>query len=254
MKLIGLTLLFAVTACLYASVGFGGGSTYSALLVASGANFSLIPIIALSCNIAVVSGNSFRYSRAGLVSWARVWPLLILSIPMAWFGGRLNISETLFIGLLAAALFFAGSRLIFRKPEAEPTKFKSMSYLQSALIGGVIGFYSGLVGIGGGIFLAPILYTLNWGHAKVIAATCSVFILFNSVSGFLGQFMKLSSADMILDAAIYWPLIPAVLVGGFIGNSIGLNRLSANWVQRLTGMLILIVAIRLMVDWIGRVF
>ena len=253
MKLAGLTLLFAITACLYASVGFGGGSTYSALLVASGADYSLIPIIALSCNIAVVSGNTLRYSRAGLVPWTRIWPLLLLSIPMAWLGGRLNISETLFIGLLAAALIFAGSRMLFKATETEPAEFKTMSNMRSALIGGVIGFYSGIVGIGGGIFLAPILYALNWGHAKVIAATCSIFILFNSISGFLGQFMKLTDTDRILEAAIYWPLIPAVLIGGFIGNSIGLKRLSPNWVQRLTGILILIVALRLLVDWIGRV-
>jgi len=253
-KLLGLTLLFALTACLYASVGFGGGSTYSALLVASGANFALIPIIALSCNIAVVSGNTLRYSRAGLVPWARLWPILILSIPMAWLGGRLNISETLFIGLLAAALFFAGIRLLLKSPQTDTAEDKALSPLLSALIGGVIGFYSGLVGIGGGIFLAPVLYALNWGRAKMIAATCSVFILFNSISGFIGQFMKLSDVDKIWEAAEFWPLIPAVLIGGFIGNSIGLKRLSQNWVQRLTGLLILVVALRLAFDWVGRVF
>ena len=225
MKFIGLTLLFALTACLYASVGFGGGSTYSALLVASSTNFGLIPIIALSCNIAVVSGNTLRYSRAGLVPWARLWPILVLSIPMAWLGGRLNISETLFIGLLAAALFFAGIRLIIKTPQTDMEAIKSTSHLRSAIIGAVIGFYSGLVGIGGGIFLAPILYAMNWGRAKVIAAACSVFILFNSVSGFIGQFMKLSDTSKLWEAAAYWPLIPAVLIGGFIGNSIGLNRL-----------------------------
>jgi len=254
MKLAGLTLLFAITACLYASVGFGGGSTYSALLVASGAKFSLIPIIALSCNIAVVSSNTLRYTRAGLVPWARLWPILLLSIPMAWLGGRLNISETLFIGLLAAALFYAGSRLIFKTAPKEASTFKTLSPVKGGLIGAIIGFYAGLVGIGGGIFLAPILYVLNWGRAKVIAAACSVFILFNSVSGFIGQFMKLTDTDKIWEAAGYWPLLPAVLIGGFIGNTIGLKRLSQNWIQRLTGILILIVATRLAYDWIELIY
>ncbi len=254
MKLIGLALLFTVTACLYASVGFGGGSTYSALLVAGSLDFYLIPIIALSCNIAVVLGNTLRYSRAGLVPWERLWPILILSVPMAWVGGRLNISETLFIGLLALALFFAGFRLIFKTPTEYVGSDKVMSHTRNAAIGGLIGFYAGLVGIGGGIFLAPILYALNWGRAKVIAATCSVFILFNSISGFLGQFMKLTHRETIWEAAAYWPLIPAVLIGGFVGNSIGLKRFSPHWIQRLTGILILVVAVRLSFNWAGRIF
>jgi len=253
MKTAGLILLFAFTACLYASVGFGGGSTYSALLVASRTDFSLIPIIALSCNIAVVAGNTLRYSHARLVPWARLWPILIASIPMAWLGGRLSISETLFIGLLGAALFFAGTRLLFKTPHDDIGAHKPISHIRSAFIGAIIGFYSGLVGIGGGIFLAPVLYALNWGRAKVIAASCSVFILFNSISGFIGQFMKLTDSHKIWEAAAYWPLIPAVVIGGFIGNSIGLKRLSQNWVQRLTGILILIVAIRLAFDWFERV-
>jgi len=253
MKLIGLTVLFAITACLYASVGFGGGSTYSALLVASDAEYSLIPIIALSCNIVVVSGNTLRYSRTDLVPWTRLWPILVLSIPMAWLGARLNISETLFIGLLAAALLFAGIRLMFKRPREETGNYKNLSLPQSGLIGGAIGFYSGLVGIGGGIFLAPLLYALNWGRPKVIAATCSVFILFNSISGFWGHFLKLQDIDRMWEAAAYWPLIPAVLLGGLIGNWIGLRRLSQFWVQRVTGALITLVAIRLVFTWFSHV-
>lgn len=252
LKISGLALLFAFTACLYASVGFGGGSTYTALLVASGADFALIPIVALSCNIVVVSGNTLRYSSAGLIPWSKLWPILLLSVPMAWLGGRLNIPETLFIGLLAFALLFAGVRLLLKKNHEDAQNFKSISWIQSGGIGAAIGFYSGLVGIGGGIFLAPLLYAFNWGSAKTIAAACSVFILFNSLSGFLGQLLKLSDINKMTEAMTYWPVIPAVLIGGFIGNAIGLNRLSQQWVQRLTGLLILVVALRLGVDWIGR--
>jgi len=111
MKLLAIASLFVLTACLYASVGFGGGSTYTALLVAGGTDYALIPIVALCCNIAVVAGNTLRYSRSGLIPWKKLWPILALSVPAAALGGRLNISETLFVGLLTAALFFAGIQL-----------------------------------------------------------------------------------------------------------------------------------------------
>lgn len=252
-KLASLTLFFALTALIYASVGFGGGSTYTALLVAAGTDYNLIPIIALSCNIAVVSGNTYRYSKAGLVPWRKLWPILLLSIPMAWIGGRLNIPETLFIALLALALFFSGIRLILQKTNEAAETIKNTSDIRSALLGGVIGFYSGVVGIGGGIFLAPILYSLNWGRAKTIAAACSVFILFNSLSGFAGQLMKLTDTGEITEALTYWPLLPAVLLGGFIGNSLGVNKIPQIWIRRLTGILVLLVAARLGVDLLGRV-
>ena len=254
MKLAVLALLFALTACLYASVGFGGGSTYTALLVAGGTDYALIPIIALSCNIAVVAGNMFRYSRANLVPWKKLWPILSLSVPSAWLGGRLNISETVFVGLLTAALLFAGVRLLLNASQKDVLGIKETTPLLSGFIGAAIGFYSGLVGIGGGIFLAPVLYALSWGRAKTIAATCSVYILFNSIAGFVGQSMKLSDSDKFAEALTFWPLIPAVIIGGFIGNHIGIKYISQTWIQRLTGTLILLVALRLGFDWIGKVF
>lgn len=254
MKLAIVASLFALTACLYASVGFGGGSTYTALLVAGGIDYALIPIIALSCNIAVVAGNTLRYSRAGLVPWKTLLPILACSVPAAWLGGRLNISETVFVGLLTAALLFAGMQLLRTAGGDEAANIKHVPPLRSGIIGGAIGFYSGLVGIGGGIFLAPILYGLAWGRAKTIAAACSVYILFNSIAGFAGQSMKLADVEKIAEATAFWPLIPAVIIGGFIGNTIGIKFISQVWIQRLTGALILIVAVRLGFEWVGQVF
>ena len=259
MKLI-LAALFFITAALYASVGFGGGSTYTALLAVSGTDYILIPILSLACNIVVVSGNTLRYGREKLIDYPRIWPLIILSIPAAWLGGRLQISETLFLGLLCAALFLAGVRLIFVSKNAILAPFMVNKILskgvlaRNALIGGIIGFISGLVGIGGGIFLAPVLHFLKWGSAKAIAAACSLFILVNSVSGLLGQATKLGDVSRLSDAVEYWPLIPAVLLGGFIGNYMGVFKISDMWLKRLTGLLIIIVAIRLSFRWASLMF
>lgn len=251
MKLAILALLFALTACLYASVGFGGGSTYTALLVAGGTDYALIPIVALSCNIVVVFGNTLRYSAARLIPWQRLWPILVFSVPAAWLGGRLNISEVVFIGLLAVALFLAGARLLWNASPKHENPVKPASPILTGMMGAAIGFYSGLVGIGGGIFLAPILYALSWGRAKTIAAACSVYILFNSAAGFIGQAMKLSNLDRFSEALAFWPLLPVVIIGGFIGNLVGVKYISQIWIQRLTALLILVVSIRLAFNWAG---
>lgn len=160
-------------------------------------------------------------------------------------------SETVFIGLLWIALTVAGARLLFLRAPSDIPSPKTIPTWQSALIGGFIGFYSGLVGIGGGIFLAPVLHTLKWGSARVIAATCSLFILVNSFAGLWGQVTKLGTLERYADALAYWPVIPAVLIGGFIGNHWGVFKLSESLLKRLTGILILVVAVRLALRWFG---
>lgn len=253
MKL-ALAATFFATALLYASVGFGGGSTYTALLVVTGTPYYLIPVIALTCNILVVSGNVWRYGREGLINISKIWPLIFLSVPAAWIGGRLNVSETVFIGLLWVALAVAGTRLLFTpSPQTSGTPIRNLPIWQTALIGGGIGFYSGLVGIGGGIFLAPVLHALKWDTSRNIAAKCSLFILVNSLSGLWGQMTKLGALDRYTEALPYWPVIPAVLIGGFIGNHWGVFKLSDTVLKRVTGILILIVAIRLALRWFGMV-
>lgn len=217
MKVAVLASMFFLTALLYASVGFGGGSTYTALLVLAGANILIIPVVSLVCNILVVSGNTWRYSRACLISWTRIWPFMVLSVPAAWIGGRIHVPETIFIGLLALALLFAGLSLLL-KPATIPKPKAALSLPLSAVIGAGLGLLSGIVGIGGGIFLAPVLHRIGWGKAKEIAALCSLFILVNSVSGLTGQLIKLGGLAQLELTRPYWLLAPLVLIGGFIGN------------------------------------
>ena len=246
MKILTLTGLFLITACLYASAGFGGGSTYTALLVLAGTEFHLIPLIALSCNIVVVMGGVWRFHKVGALRIKPLLPFLIGSIPAAWVGGRLPISETLFIGLLGVTLFLAGLRLLFVKLREHGNETRPTHMPLAVLIGTVLGGLAGLVGIGGGIFLAPVLYGLKWGKPRQIAAACSFFILVNSIAGLFGQMLKFQDQNILDQIPTYIPLILAVFVGGQIGAWLSSKKLNPILLKRITACLILVAAVRLL--------
>lgn len=242
-----LALLFLVTAALYASVGFAGGSTYNALLVLWGVDFRILPTVALLCNLIVATGGSIRFARAGLIPWQRLWPILLVSMPAAWIGGAIPVSKSLFVLLLGGSLLAAGILLIVQPERTADDVGTRRFALGGPILGGVVGLLSGIVGIGGGIFLAPILHLIGWDAAKRIAATASVFILANSLAGLGGQLTKLSGDPSILAAAAdYGPLALAVLVGGQLGSHVGIRVLPAAWVRRVTALLILYVSVRLL--------
>jgi len=243
---LGLVLGFLATALLYASVGFGGGSTYTALLALSGADYRLLPFVSLVCNVIVVTGGTIRYARADLVPWRRMVPLVAASAPLALLGGLTPIRQPVFMGLLGVSLLVAGVLLLLqREPRLLPPARQARPITNAAL-GGAIGYLSGLVGIGGGIFLAPLLHLMRWGEARAIAATASTFILVNSLAGLVGQSIKLGKGGELVGVLDYWPLALAVLVGGQIGSWAGVSVLSATLVRRATGVLILYVAIQLL--------
>ena len=187
-----LAILFLVSATLYSSVGFGGGSTYLALLLIWGIPYFVFPIVALSCNIIVVSGNCFNYIRAGNLNLKLLLPYLVGSIPLAYIGGSLTIEKKLFEILLFLVLATAGTLLLFNFKTYDDKKenYKKIPSIISVSIGGILGFVSGVVGIGGGIFLSPILFLLRTGRPKHIVTTASLFILINSISGIIGQLSK----------------------------------------------------------------
>ncbi|VAW00285.1 Possible sulfoacetate exporter [hydrothermal vent metagenome] len=244
-----LALLFFLTAILYASVGFGGGSTYIALLALADIDYRIIPIVALLCNIIVVTGASLRFQVSGLIPWRRAWPILLLSIPAAWLGGRIPIEREAFLLLLGSSLAIAAFLLLSNsKPKSNPAKdtgAKKQSLLIAPAIGTAIGFLSGMVGIGGGIFLAPILLLINWSDTRRIAATASIFILVNSLAGLAGQFSKTGWEEATVTIAEYWPLFVAVFLGGQIGSHLASKALTEMWIRRLTALLILYVASRI---------
>jgi uncharacterized membrane protein YfcA len=239
-----LPILFFITAILYSSVGFGGGSTYLALLLIWGIPYYIFPVIALICNIIVVSGNSINYSRAGNFNLKLLAPYLVGSVPFAFIGGSIIIEKELFEVLLFLVLSIAGVSLLIQNKSFEDRKIKynQPSIYLSFFIGSLLGLISGIVGIGGGIFLSPILFLLKAAPPKQIVTTASFFILINSISGVLGQLTKDSVHDQILN---YWLLFLVVFLGGQIGNFINLKIFSNRSLALVTACLVIFVAIRM---------
>jgi len=253
MPLFLLTGLFLLVAAAYASVGFGGGSTYNALLILSGTDYRLVPAVALTCNILVVAGGVFHYSRAGVLSAGRFLPFIVLSIPMAWLGGRLPVSEKVFIGLLGFSLLVAALQMLIKhdtSASAEPRTARRY-WLIAGPVGGFIGLLAGITGIGGGIFLAPLVYLFHLAPARAVAGITSGFILVNSIAGLAGQMMKAGDYSPLAGWLEAWPLFIAVVIGGQVGSHLGAYHLPENWIKRLTAVLILYVAVRLIWRWVG---
>ena len=239
-----LSILFVITAILYSSVGFGGGSTYLALLLIWDMPYYIFPILALICNVIVVSGNSFNYIRAGNHNIKLLIPFLIGSVPFAFLGGSLRIDKELFEIILFFVLSIAGLLLLINNKSYEDQKvlIRKINYFISLSIGSFLGLISGVIGIGGGIFLSPILFLLRADKPKNIITTASLFILINSISGIFGQLTK----DNILGEIInYWPLFCAVLLGGLFGNFLNLKIFSNRALAILTSLLVIFVAIRM---------
>jgi len=240
-----LALAFLVTALLYASVGFGGGSTYAALLAWYGLDYRLLPIVALACNIVVVLGGTVRFARAKVTPWKGALVLTALAAPAALMGGLTPIDEASFLILLGASLILTGLAMFLPISEAQakaPTRLAKIAPFVAA----PIGYLAGLVGIGGGIFLAPLLHMARWNNARAIAATASVFILINSLFGLIGQLSKQGPAAIEGAVGASLPLLIAVAVGGQVGSLLAVRVLPVRWVRWLTAVLVVVVGARLL--------
>ena len=239
-----LSILFFITAILYSSVGFGGGSTYLALLLIWDVPYFIFPVIALVCNIIVVTGNSINYLKAGNHNCRLLLPFLVGSIPFAFIGGSLIIKKEIFEILLFLVLSIAGLFLFINNKSYIDKNIivKKLHLFTSLMIGSILGFISGIVGIGGGIFLSPILFLLKADIPKNIVTTASLFILINSISGILGQITK----EIVLnEIIIYWPLFLSVMIGGLFGNYLNLKIFTNRVLALVTSLLVIFVAIRM---------
>jgi uncharacterized membrane protein YfcA len=239
-----LSIFFFITAILYSSVGFGGGSTYLALMLIWDIPYYIFPIIALFCNIIVVSGNSINYIKSGNLNIKLLTPYLYGSIPFAFFGASISIEKEIFEILLFFVLVIAGLFLLIesRSFNKDKLKIQKIPKIISIFIGSLIGFISGVVGIGGGIFLSPFLFLMKAGQPKHIATTASLFILINSIFGVAGQLTK----DIVFNEFLnFWPLFLVVLMGGQIGNFLNIKFLSNKTLALITALLVIFVAIRM---------
>jgi uncharacterized protein len=241
-----LSALFALVALIYASVGFGGGSTYTALLGLSGVDYRLIPIISLCCNIVVVGGGTLRFWRAGLIDWRQVAPLLLISAPLAFVGGMVPLQQWLFFLILGAALLLSCIALLVQTDRWQPRRLNVTALMA---LSGAIGLLAGVSGIGGGIFMAPALHLILWAETRRIAAFASLYILINSIAGVAGQLLKTGPQSLWEPVSTYWPLLATVFVGGQIGSMIGLRHFSPRMLRIMTALLVGYVAIRLL--WQG---
>ena len=208
-----------VVAMMYASVGHGGASGYLAVMALFSLHPEALKPTALMLNIVVAGVGTYLYCSAGQFSWRVFWPFVITSIPMSFLGGTFHLPPELYRPALGMVLLFAAWRLFARR-KREDYEAKAPRLPVAMVVGGVLGFASGLIGVGGGIFLSPLMILLGWARVREVSGIAALFILVNSVAGLFGH---LSSLHHVPE---YAPLLAAVaLIGGSIGALCGSRHL-----------------------------
>jgi uncharacterized protein len=245
-----LVFLFFIVAAVYASAGFGGGSSYLALMALFGVAMAPMRAASLLCNIVVVAGGTYIFWKNGHLNFRKIAPLVFASAPLAFLGGAIPLREKTFFILLGFCLVLAAGLMFFQNRLARasaPGKYTDKP-VYAALLGGGVGLLSGMVGIGGGIFLSPLLHLLRWDAPKNIAATASFFILINSATGLAGQ---LAQHKFVLDWTFVLPLMPAVLVGGQLGSRLSALKFDQDQVRLATAALVLYAGINILWQQFG---
>lgn len=241
MDTLWLPIIFFAIAFFYSSVGFGGGSSYLAILSLVMVEFYEIRTLALLLNLLVVSIGTIVFIKNKVFDWKLFWPFILFSIPMAFIGAQLQLSQQLFFLILGTSLIlaalFMGLQAIHRNEE-----HKSLSWYSRGLIGVLIGLLSGVAGIGGGIFLSPTLNLLGWANPRRVASLASIFILVNSASGLIGLIV---SDSFQFDTSASMPLLIAVILGGGLGSHLSNSSLNIHLIRGLTALLVLYVGVRI---------
>ena len=240
-----LPFLFFVIAFVYSMVGFGGGSSYLLVLTLAGLSHTQSVPIALLCNLVVTGVGFWGFVRAGYFNWRLALPFSVLSVPMAFLGAKIPIGKELFLFLLAFSLALAALRILFLRDGVTlplPGFNGKKAWIYGLPIGGIIGFFSGLIGLGGGIFLSPILILTRWAQVRQASAAACFFIFINSLSGLAG---KLHEGLTLPDNLVLY-MVPAFL-GGVAGSWLGTRRVSSAALGRVLAFLTLFVSINLFI-------
>jgi uncharacterized membrane protein YfcA len=234
-----LAVLFFLVAFTYSSVGLGGGSSYTALMAVFGVSTLAIPLISLSLNLFVTTIGSFNFIRNRHARIKLILPFLISSIPMAYLGGSLKLPKDIFYLILLISLVFVALRIYFWQNTTVKLNIDQNGKMIISLIAGsILGLVAGTVGIGGGIYLVPLIIILGLGTAKEAAACGAIFIWLNSCSGLISRFQYNS-----IDVINYIPLIVAVLVGGSLGSFMGSFKFSPKAMEKILGAVIMVAII-----------
>lgn len=238
-----ISLLFFLVAALYSSVGHGGASGYLAILSLFSFAPQMMATTALILNLVVAGIAMTAYWRSGHLSFRFVWPFVVLSIPAAFIGGMLRVPASTYSLLLGFVLLVAAIRLSFSPARATITSGNGIVRIAVCiLVGGGIGFLSGLVGVGGGIFLSPLLLLLNWADVKRTAATSAFFILVNSMSALTGKYLQGGFAVGLLT-----PFMFSALAGGIVGSYAGVKLMPTITLRRLLAIVLTIAAVKLLI-------
>ena len=236
-----LPFIFFLIALFYSSVGFGGGSSYLAILSLFLTNFYEIRSTALVLNICVVSIGTIMFIRHRIFNFKLFWPFVLFSIPLAFLGAQLRLSQKMFFLILGSALILSGLFLMLKYLQKK-IESREFSNPKKYMLGGFVGLISGISGIGGGIFLSPVLNILKWKNPRIIASLASVFILVNSVAGLVGLNV---AGTFHINYDLIFQLIIAVVLGGGLGSYLSSKRFNLKFLGILTAILVFYVGLRL---------
>ena len=236
-----LSLLIFIAALLYSSVGHGGASGYLAAMALFGVAPDVMKPTALVLNLIVASIGTIRFYRAGYFTWQLFWPFAVCSIPCAFIGGKLKLPVGYYNAIIGVVLLFAAWRLALKSTSSAATTTKQIALPLAFALGAGLGLLSGLTGVGGGIFLSPLLLLMNWAGVRQTAAISAAFILVNSAAGLLGH---LASVKAVPGDIVWWA--PAALAGGLIGSELGSRRLPPLAIRRLLAAVLLVAGTKML--------